>query len=159
VAALVRRHQAGLWRFVRALGCDDREAEEVVQDTFVAVLQRPFGEIDERATAAYLRTAAKHRLWKTRRRRQGMATVAIDAIEAAFVAECEDGGDLKVGALRACVDSLDERARELIDAHYRDNLSRAQLAGKFAMSEDGIKSWLRRVRAALRVCVERRVGR
>lgn len=159
VAVLVRRHQAGLWRFLRALGCDARVAEEVAQDTFVAVLQRPFVEVDERATAAYLRTVAKRLLWKARRGRPRHESVAPEALEAAFAAACPDGGGMALEALRGCVEGLDANARALVDAHYRDGESRASLGRRFAMSEDGIKSWLRRVRAALRECVERKVSR
>lgn len=159
VAALVRQHQVGLWRFLRALGCDALRAEEVAQDAFVTLLQRPFVEVDHGATAAYLRTVAKRLLWKTRRRDRRVRALPDDAIEAAFVVECPGGGDAAIDALRTCVGALEGRSRELIEGHYRDGMSRAGLAARFAMSEDGIKSWLRRVRAALRECVERKVQR
>ena len=158
VTALVRRHQVGLWRFLRALGCDARLAEELAQDTFVAVLQRPFEARDERATAAYLRTTAKHLLLKAKRRPRHRGLNDLDAIENAFVEDCaDDGGDARLEALRTCVSTLEERSQALLQAHYRDGTSRAVLAQRFALSEDGVKSWLRRVRAALRLCVERKV--
>lgn len=160
VTALVRRHQTALWRFLRALGCDARLAEELAQDTFVAVLQRPFTPRDDAATAAYLRTTAKHLLFKARRRQDRRVLDDPDAIETAFVAECGgDGGDALVDALRGCVATLERRSQELLQHHYRDGASRAELARHFGLSEDGIKSWLRRVRAALRLCVERKVQR
>lgn len=165
VADLVRRHQAGLWRFLRALGCDARSAEEVTQDTFVAVLQRPFAAIDDPSTAAYLRTVAKRLLWKTRRRDGRPAPMppdVLEALESAFVAlggDHADGGDAAIDALRGCVAGLDARAKALVDAHYKDGVSRVELGRRFEMSEDGIKSWMRRVRAQLRACVERKVQR
>ncbi|HLU40713.1 MAG TPA: sigma factor [Planctomycetota bacterium] len=160
VTALVRRHQAGLIRFLRVLGCDARQAEELAHDVFVEVLQRPFADEDPRATAAYLRTVARHRWWKVKRRDGRLTTASLDALEAAFVADCgEDGGDAFVEALRGCIEGLEARSRALVLACCQDGESRAALAARFAMSEDGIKSWLRRVRAALRLCVERKVER
>lgn len=158
VAALVSRHQAGLWRFLRALGAGALEAEELAQDTFVAVLERPFTVVDDRATAGYLRTVAKHLLLK-RRRRAERDKLALDVdLERAFVAECEaDGGSAYTDALRGCVASLAHRSRELLEQQYVHGASRRDLASRFAMSEDGVKTWLRRVRAALRECVERKV--
>lgn len=159
LAVVVRRHQAGLWRFLRALGCSPGEAEEVAQDAFVALLRGPFTEVGEGATATYLRTAAKRLLWKRRRRTRREALVELDAVETVFVADCGDGGDAFVEALRGCVGELDGRSRELVEQHYREGASRAELAARFALGEEGVKSWLRRVRAALRACVERKVQR
>lgn len=165
VTALVREHQAGVWRYLRALGCASREAEELTQDTFVSVLERPFREVNARATAGYLRTVARNLLLKARRK-AGRALPLDpsgpdpDAIDAAMArAAGDDGGAAYVSALRECVDALDARERELLDRCYRDGASRAALAGAFALSEDGIKSWLRRTRAALRACVESKVQR
>jgi RNA polymerase sigma-70 factor (ECF subfamily) len=55
---LIETYQAGVWRYLRALGCDAAQAEDLTQDTFLAVLQRPFQDINPAATAAYLRAAA-----------------------------------------------------------------------------------------------------
>lgn len=159
VSRLVRQHQTGLWRFLRALGCDPAAAEEIAQDTFVTVLRRPFEVVDDRSAAAYLRTVAKRLLWKRRRRTGRPPTLAPEAIEAAFVAEGGDEADAIVETLRRCVARLDERDRALVDAHYRDGVSRAELARRFDMSEDGVKSWMRRVRGGLRACLERAVPR
>src|SRR5690606_32267083 len=111
VTALVRCHQAGLIRFLRVLGCDARQAEELAHDVFVEVLQRPFADEDPRATAAYLRTVARHRWWKVKRRDGRLTTASLDALEAAFVADCgEDGGDAFVEALRGCIEGLEARS-------------------------------------------------
>ena len=38
--ALVRRHQAGVWRFARALGAQPAEADDLTQEAFVAAHRR-----------------------------------------------------------------------------------------------------------------------
>lgn len=158
VTALVRAHQASLWRYLRALGCDPREAEELTQDTFVTVLQRPFVEVNTKATAGYLRTVARNLLLKVRRRTGRTLALDVDALDAAMAqAEGRDGGEAYLAALRECVAGLEARDRDLLDRCYRDGASRQTLADAFALSEDGIKTWLRRTRAALRTCVEGKV--
>src|SRR5437867_2915957 len=68
VARLVRDHQAGLWRYLRVLGCTASQAEDLTQETFLAVLQKPFQEFSTRATAAYLRQVARNLFISSRRR-------------------------------------------------------------------------------------------
>lgn len=51
---LIEAHQAGIWRYLRALGCDASQAEDLTQETFLAVLQKPFQDYNPAATAAYL---------------------------------------------------------------------------------------------------------
>ena len=42
VEELARRHQAGVWRYLRLLGCAPDLADDLVQETFLQVLRRPF---------------------------------------------------------------------------------------------------------------------
>ena len=39
--ALIESHQAELWRYLRYLGCDAAEAEDLTQETFLAALSGP----------------------------------------------------------------------------------------------------------------------
>ena len=39
-AAMVRDHQAALWRYLRYLGCDPALAEDLVQDTLQVALEK-----------------------------------------------------------------------------------------------------------------------
>jgi hypothetical protein len=60
-AELVRKHQAGVWRYLRFLGCDEARADDLTQETFLAVLKGSFQQRGEAETAAYLRTVARSR--------------------------------------------------------------------------------------------------
>jgi RNA polymerase sigma-70 factor (ECF subfamily) len=73
-ARLVERHQSGVWRYLRALGCDPVLAEDLTQDTFLAVLRQPFEEYSEAATAAYLRRTARN-LYVNSHRRAGKVLI------------------------------------------------------------------------------------
>ncbi len=60
VEALIVAHQAGVWRYLRFLGCDRAQADDITQETFLQVLRRGFEERGERETAAWLRTVARN---------------------------------------------------------------------------------------------------
>lgn len=160
VHAFVIRHQAGLWRWLRALGCEPADAEEHCQDALLAALhddvdQRPPGE-----AAAWLRTAAKNLfLMQLRRERRRPRWLSIEVIEASWVAlgGDEDGGEAAVAALNRCLLALPARDRELIAARYQRGSSRRAMAAQLGLGEAGVKQALRRVRDKLRACVGQRL--
>lgn len=158
---LVAAHQRGVWRFLRFIGATPVEADDLTQETFLAVWQKPFEQRDEHATGAYLRTVARHRflmLLRSRRRRPEVQN--IENAEQVFAATAgEDGGDDHIDALRECMQQLQGRARSAVDLFYGDGHSRAETARLLEMDEEGVKTLLRRAKQALRECVERKHGR
>jgi hypothetical protein len=68
LASLVQRHQAAVWRYVRFLGADRSEADDLTQETFLALARSEFVERDERQTAGYLRVVARNQLLALRRK-------------------------------------------------------------------------------------------
>jgi len=90
LAGLVRGHQAGVWRYLRFLGCEPDEADDLVQETFLAVLRDGFEERSPGQTAAYLRTVARNRLLMARRKdRSRPAAVDLEAAEAVWARDAE----------------------------------------------------------------------
>ena len=79
-AELVRRHQAAVWRYLRFLGCDPAQADDLTQETFLAVLEKPFEQRCDTATAAYLRTVARNRFLAVMRKERNGPTAADLAI-------------------------------------------------------------------------------
>ena len=158
---LVRDHQADVWRYLRFLGASTEDADDLTQETFIAVGRTPFELRSRRETAGYLRTAARNQLLMLRRRQgRQITTVELAAAEEVWSAAAVDGDfNQFLDALDRCRETLAGRAREAIDRFYRDGRSREQLAAEFKMSLDGVKSLLRRTRTALRDCIERRLGR
>lgn len=72
--------------------------------------------------------------------------------------ECADGdGDVRVTALQACVQALPERSRALLQRACEDDPGRPALGAEFGLRPDGVKTALRRLRQALRECIERRL--
>ncbi|MCU0728298.1 MAG: RNA polymerase sigma factor [Planctomycetes bacterium] len=161
LAGLVRAHQAALWRYLRYLGCQPAEADDLVQETFLRVWRHPFTDQGPAAAAGYLRTVARNLfLDATRRAKVRPAFVDLSAAEAAWaVYEREDGGEGYRGALRTCLGLLAERARRALALFYGEDRSREAVAANLGLSADGVKTLLRRSRETLRECIERKLGR
>jgi RNA polymerase sigma-70 factor (ECF subfamily) len=162
MAALVRAHQAGVWRYLRFLGCDPTEADDLVQETFLAVLREGFEVRSPAETAAYLRTVTRNRLLMDRRkRRRQLPTVDLEAAEAVWARVAgEDGLSDYLVALGECLkEAVSPRVRRALELQYRDRVSRAEIAAELDLAVEGVKTLLRRARSALRDCVQRRLGR
>ena len=164
IATLIRAHQAEIYRYLRYLGADAATAEDLVQETFLAVLRsgRAVAET-EPGGAAWLRGIARN-LFLQWCRSQRTAAVRADSesVEraeatwgAVFLRE-GDGFDY-MEALRACYGTLQAQDRLVVDQRYAQHMSRADMAKANDLSEDGVKSVLRRIRRALAECVRRRL--
>jgi RNA polymerase sigma-70 factor (ECF subfamily) len=159
-ASLVQQHQAGVWRYVRFLGADWAEADDLTQETFLAVARAAFVERDERQTAGYLRVVARNQLLALRRKQgREIGTVELEAADGVWAAAAGTDGSLTgyLAALTDCLTELEGRAREAVEMHYRENASREAIAERLEMRPDGVKTLLRRIRQVLRECVERKV--
>jgi RNA polymerase sigma-70 factor (ECF subfamily) len=160
LASLVNRFQAGVWRYVRYLGADTAEADDLTQETFLDIARGDFVERDDRQTAGYLRTVARNQLLVLRRRQnREVCTVELEAADTVWAAAAGANGSLNawLDALRECVDGLEGRARQAIDLHYHDQASREAIATQLDMQPDGVKTLLRRTRQILRECIERKL--
>jgi RNA polymerase sigma-70 factor, ECF subfamily len=160
LASLVAGHQAGVWRYLRFLGADTTEADDLTQETFLALARGGFVERDELQTAGYIRVVARHRLLALRRKQnREIDTVGLEAADSVWAAAAGPDGSLDnyLDALRECLMQLEGRARQAIDLHYHDQTAREAIATQLNMKPDGVKTLLRRTREILRECVERKI--
>ncbi len=158
VAQLVRDHQAGVWRYLRVLGCDANQAEDFTQETFLTVLQKPPEDRGPAAMACYLRTVARNLLISAQRRDARLKLVDnVDEIDSQWrrLAGADDGGTL-LAALEACFAALSPRAQTALNLRFRDRQTRAEIAAALQMTEHGAKNLMQRAKQTLRECVERR---
>ncbi len=159
LAELVREHQADVWRYLRYLGAERHDADDLTQETFLAVARSEFTEQSPTQTAAYLRTVARNQLLMARRRQgRTISTVELAAAEEVWSQTIEPRGTNGfLAALAECLEQLEGRVREAIGGFYRDRLSREELATKLDMKPDGVKTLLRRTREVLRQCIEKKI--
>ena len=159
VEAWVRRHQVAAWRYVRLRGCPSDLAHDLVQEALMAAVHKGIVASDDQHAAAWLRRALDN-LWLAHLRREGRRCHHLEAAAAlrAMAPIAADDGRVFLDALRECLQQLDGRARQLLDLHYVAGASRESIAAAFGMRANGVKAFLRRVREALKHCVQRRHG-
>ncbi len=160
---IIRDHQAGVWRYLRYLGCSPPEADDLTQESFLAawksVQKGEFVEINEVATAGFLRTVAKSRFLMAIRAKGRRITEADTAeIDADWVqlagATGEAEWDERMIALEHCLQHLGDRAKTVLELLYRNELTQVEIAHKLEMKPEGVRTLLKRLLAKLRECME-----
>jgi len=157
---LVIDHQAGVWRYLRTLGCEPALADDITQETFLAVLQKPPQVFNAAATAGYLRTVARN-LFITHRRRSGRVylTENIDQLDVFWTEWVrDDTGDDVLAALQDCFQLLTDRAKLALQMRFRTKSTRAAIAAELDISEHGAKNLMQRAKKQLRECIELKVS-
>ncbi len=153
---VVRTHQSTVWRYLRFLGCDPDLADDLAQETFLALASTRLPDRGPEALSGWLRGTARN-LMRARRRslRRELATATPEQIEGAwFEYARDDGGASYRAALHSCLATLSEKDRIAVDQRYSERASRSAIAARLDMSVEGVKSLLRRAKAALRTCIE-----
>ena len=159
LSELVSKHQAGIWRYLRALGADAALADDLTQDTFLEVMRRPFEHFSDAASASYLRRVA-HNLFISRRRREGKMTVTehADQFESAWIRWAGfDSGNAALDALTDCLQRLTDRAQLALRLRFAEDNSRQTIAESLGITEHGAKNLMQRAKSQLRQCVEQKI--
>lgn len=152
----IKLHQGDVWRYLRVLGADHDMADDLTQETFLAVLRSSFERRGELQTRAYLRTTARNLFLMAIRRRKN-APLPVDAATIDVDWESfagDDGGEAKLDALRKCLATLDERDLRALEMRYRDDAPRERMGKALELSDGGVKNLLERLKTRLRACVE-----
>lgn len=158
---LVLRFQTGIWRYLRAMGATPSEADDLTQDTFVAVLQKGFEHYGNSATKAYLRRCARN-FFISLKRRQGREVVSedLELFDRTWDQWSKnDNGEEAIDALKECFDQLTERARLALSLRFREKQTRSVIAEELGITEHGAKNLMQRAKQKLRDCVIEKVGR
>src|SRR5579875_2262567 len=105
-------------------------AAEVLQDAFLQIWQKAASYAPERGDpAAWLTGIVRYR--------------GIDAVR-----------NLGRGALRRCLDELDDNQRRCILLAFVDGLTHAEIAARLSAPLGSVKSWVRRGLVSLRRCLD-----
>ena len=159
LATLYKRTSAKLFGIIVRIVGNTPDAEEVLQEVFVAAW-RNAGRYDRSRASSitWLGVIARNRAVDRLRARRPDAA-PIDA--AADVADDSPlASDLLVSAeegtrLRTCLDELEDRARAMIEAAFLDGATYSQLAERHDVPLGTMKSWIRRGLQRLKGCLER----
>lgn len=160
-AAIVAANQANVWRYLRFLGADAATADDLTQETFLALLRGAFEERSPAATAAFLRAVARNLLLQSLRSRGRVVTTEaeLEAADAAWGrAREEERGEERRDALRECLAALGERARRALDLQYAQRRSGEEIASALGITHANVRVVLHRAKQALQRCVEKTLG-
>jgi RNA polymerase sigma factor (sigma-70 family) len=128
---LVRLLSPVLWQVVRATGLDRETAEDVVQTTWIALVDHADSITSPQAIAAWLCTAARREAWRAGRQATRERPVD-DQVLALGLPDQESPEhqvllDDEAQVLRACLDRLPDRCQKLLRIvaagprpHYND---------------------------------------
>ena len=155
---LIQNHQVGVWRYLRSLGCEANQAEDLTQETFLKVLQSSFEHLNDRSTGGYLRKVARNLFISVQRRKGKVVAVdELDLLDAAWrqwLDREEDGSDGLLDKLRECFAELTERAQRSLRLRFEDRASREAIAKDLEITEHGAKNLMQRAKQQLRTCLE-----
>jgi RNA polymerase sigma-70 factor (ECF subfamily) len=151
-----------LLAYLMALLGNRDDAEEVFQETTLA-LWRSFDDfIPGSDFARWAKRVAFHRVLTFRKKKQRRGyPQSEEFLEAVHVAE-ERQADATVSRLRAldeCVQRLPDADRRLVSLRYHTKQSIPQLATQFDRSASAINKALRRIRRVLMTCIDRALAR
>ena len=158
ITRLFASHYRPLVRFAALLLGGDGEAEEIVQESFVALHGRWARLRDPDRALAYLRQSVVNRARSAQRhrgvvdrflRRQAPSSHAASAEAHALAVETH-------AEIMTAVRPLPARQREALVLRYYLDLSEAQIADAMGISPGSVKSHLARALAALRTTLEAR---
>jgi RNA polymerase sigma-70 factor (ECF subfamily) len=136
-------------------------ADDLAQETFVAVLRKPFEQISPYSTAAYLRRVAFHLLLEYKRKfgSVGLTDQAelLDRYWSRW-AGADVSGDRVIDALKECFQRLSARAQQSLRMRFEDEQSRQRIAAELQISENGVKNMQQRAKAQLKQCLGEKLG-
>ena len=154
VAALYKEHYRSLVRLAALLVRDVATAEEVVQDSFVAMHGGSGRLRDTDKALSYLRQTVVNRSRTVLRHRAVVDRNAPAAQPDMPSAEHGAIALLERSAVVAALRTLPPRQREALVLRYYGNLSEAQIAGAMGISQGAVKSHTARAMIALRTVLE-----
>ncbi|MFK8110596.1 MAG: RNA polymerase sigma factor [Rubripirellula sp.] len=157
-AELIERHQNGVWRYLRMLGCEAATADDLTQETFLRVLRRDtFVQHSDAATSSYLRRTAYNLLVSHHRKHGRVQNVPepsqLDEIWNRWAGK-DLSGDKAVETLRDCLSALTERAQLALRMRFADDASRNEIGSALEITEHGARNLMQRAKQQLRDCVE-----
>jgi RNA polymerase sigma-70 factor (ECF subfamily) len=158
--ALYRGTSARLFGVCLRVLSDRAEAEDVLQEAYVAIWHRAAQFDPGRAGAlAWLATIARNKAIDRLRARPPLTRAPVEAIDDMADPGTTPDRDAETVAersrLEGCLEQLDARRRSLIRTAFYDGATYDELAARMGAPLGSVKSWIRRGLMQLRACLEK----
>jgi RNA polymerase sigma-70 factor (ECF subfamily) len=160
---LVREHADMLTAFLTSVVNNPSDVDDLFQETMVVAWRR-LGDFDQtRAFGPWLRGIAKNLVLAHHRRRVGWTLdpavlEGVDSRLEQLSAQPGDTWDEKLQVLRACVESLPEPYRKVVELRYFHQRAVRQVSEVLQLSNAAVKKRLQRARSRVLDCVQRKLA-
>ena len=161
---IVRRHQGRLRAFASRYLSDPNDVFEMVQDAFLDAYNHLERFDVSRDFGPWVRAICKNRILNLFRARRRKRNVNLQLIDDAIVdriadeaEEDDEAAELRVEALRYCVQQLRKPQLKLVELRYYAGVAVKEIADSFNQSAASISMRLMRIRSKLRKCMEKRL--
>ena len=148
-------------RFVRSFVRDSAEAEDVLQEVALVIVDRYASYDPKQPFIGWALGIARRVVWTHLRHkyrdRDLILTGAVDQVSGTFERLDPHAQNMK-DALAHCLEKVQGPGRQALLLRYDDGLELKQIADQLGKSASNIGVLLHRVRAALRECVQRRLN-
>lgn len=160
---MLMRHRTELYALVRACVRDHNDAEDILQEVSVAVIQSIDQLDDDSGFLPWAREICRRRILEHHRRNQRLMAVKPEVVaallDAAETLNEREPVSLRKSALLQCLEELSERQRRMVAGRYREpRLSAESLAEEFEMTVQAFYSRIKRIKQLLRSCVQRQLA-
>ncbi|MEO1497401.1 MAG: sigma-70 family RNA polymerase sigma factor [Planctomycetota bacterium] len=161
VSRLLLKHRAPLYGFIFSCLRNHSDSDDVLQDVALAVTQSIDALRNDEEFLPWSREIARRRVlahFERSRRADAMPPELVDALyESSFRLETRVSLNERTIALRECLSDLSQHAQELIAKRYDGSVADvSDLASQIGRTRSATYGMLKRIRKALRDCVERK---
>lgn len=163
LAQLLMRHRMSLYAYLFAGVRNHADAEDILQNVSLAAVESCDQLRDEAGFLPWVFEIARRRILQHQRQSQRRPVLDPELVssllEAAIRVEAERPVSIHQAALQACLDGLPPTSRDLMRLRYDGTCKDVgELARRFERTVQSIYAQIKRIKAALRECVERRVA-
>jgi RNA polymerase sigma-70 factor (ECF subfamily) len=155
------RTEPSVERLVRSFIRDCTEAEDVLQEVALVVVDRYTSYDSTQPFIGWVLGIARRVVWTHLRSRYRdrdlVLTKAIDRVSSAFERLDPHAQDMKA-ALAHCIEKLSGDSRRVLLLRYEEGLELKQIGNRLGKSTSHIGVLLHRARAALRECIDHRLN-
>jgi RNA polymerase sigma-70 factor (ECF subfamily) len=159
--SLLTRHQPPLMLFIRSLGPNLSDADEVLQEVNLYLWRHPETLRSEEGFAAWAFRTAKYQVM-TYRKRQSRARARFSDVTLERLSEQAEqlagNTERRQAALTKCLDKLSSKDRELILLRYEPGVTTQLAAERTGRSAKAIYESLNRIRTLLLECIRQALG-
>jgi RNA polymerase sigma-70 factor (ECF subfamily) len=153
----IARHQAALHAFIISLMPGMDGVDDVLQETNMVLWEKRKTFKSGTNFKAWACTIARFKVMGHRRKLANLGHQLFDEdLAAQLVAECETEPaelDERMGALKKCLDLLQDEERKLIEHRYYSKSNLDEFAEQCGRGADSLRVSLFRIRAGLKKCI------